>query len=206
MSTISTGPLALRAEIECSDMSGFDVRATDIRIEGLSTPCLLLSAARMQRNIARLKSHLRALGTPLRPHLKTSKSVEIARLLMPTPAGPATVSTIKEAEQFAAAGVRDILYAVGIAPMKLPRVVALRKAGTDLSIVLDSLEQAKAVTAACGDAKERIPVLIEIDSDGHRAGIRPGDPLLQRWLHAHGTLCAGPQRCHRGARRCVCIL
>ena len=56
--------------------------------------------------------------------------------------GPATVSTLKEAEQFAAAGVRDILYAVGIAPTKLPRVTALRKTGIDLSIVLDSREQA----------------------------------------------------------------
>jgi D-serine deaminase-like pyridoxal phosphate-dependent protein len=160
------------------------------RIEDLPTPCLLLSAGRMQRNITQLKNHLQTLGVPLRPHLKTSKCIEVARLLMPTAAGPATVSTVKEAEQFAAAGVRDLLYAVGIAPGKLQRVVALRRAGTDLSIVLDNLEQAQAVVAACREAKERIPVLIEIDADGHRAGLRPDDPRLidvGRALHVGGA-------------------
>src|SRR5262245_13807751 len=87
----------------------------------LPTPGLLLDQQRMDRNIARLKQHLHRLGVGLRPHLKTSKSIDIAHRLMATPAGPATVSTLKEAEEFAAAGVRDILYAVGIAPAKLDR-------------------------------------------------------------------------------------
>jgi D-serine deaminase-like pyridoxal phosphate-dependent protein len=164
--------------------------ATTVRVEDLPTPCLVLSAGRMQRNITRLNRRLQGLGVPLRPHLKTSKSIEVARLLMPTAAGPATVSTLKEAEQFGAAGVRDLLYAVGIAPGKLPRVLALRQAGIDLSIVLDSLEQAQSVVAACREAKERIPVLIEIDADGDRAGLRPDDPKLieiGRALHLGGA-------------------
>ena len=131
-------------------------------LENLATPCLTLDAARMERNIARLKTHLRTLGVPLRPHLKTAKCIEVARLLMATPQGPATVSTLKEAEQFAAAGVRDILYAVGISPAKLSRVIALRREGIDLSIILDSREQAEAVVAACRDTRERLPVLIAI--------------------------------------------
>ena len=97
---------------------------------------------------------------------------------MTTAAGPATVSTLREAEQFAAAGVRDLLYAVGIGPDKLPRVLALRKAGVELSIVLDSLDQAHAVVAACQESKTRIPVLIEIDADDQRAGLRADDPSV----------------------------
>jgi len=159
-------------------MMPLDTFIVQTSVESLATPCLLLDAARMDRNIARLKTHLRALGVPLRPHLKTAKSIDVARLLMATPAGPATVSTLKEAEQFAAAGVRDILYAVGIAPNKLARVVELLKQGVDLSIILDSRAQAEAVVSACHQFGENIPVLIEIDSDGHRAGIRPDDPLL----------------------------
>jgi D-serine deaminase-like pyridoxal phosphate-dependent protein len=160
------------------------------RIENLPTPCLLLDPIRMQRNIDRLKAHLNRLGVNLRPHLKTCKSLEIARLLMPTPAGPATVSTLQEAEQFAAAGVRDLLYAVGIAPNKLARVLDLRRAGVDLSVILDSPEQAQAVAAASREARKCIPALIEIDSDGHRAGLRPGDPRLLeigRILHEGGA-------------------
>jgi D-serine deaminase-like pyridoxal phosphate-dependent protein len=156
----------------------------------LATPCLLLDPHRMHRNVARLKARLTTLGVALRPHLKTSKSIDIARLLMPTPEGPVTVSTLKEAEQFAAAGIRDILYAVGIAPNKLARVSALRRTGVNLSITLDSLEQARAVVAACRETQAPIPVLLEIDCDAHRAGLRPNDPLLleiAQLLHAGGA-------------------
>lgn len=149
-----------------------------MKLTELPTPCLLLDGARCRRNVERLKKILRSLGVPLRPHLKTCKSVEVAQMLMASSAGPATVSTLKEARQFAAAGVRDILYSVGIAPAKLPGVLALRRNGVDLSIVLDSPEQAGEVVTACREAQDRIPTLIEIDSDGTRAGIRPGDPML----------------------------
>jgi D-serine deaminase-like pyridoxal phosphate-dependent protein len=144
----------------------------------LATPGLVLDEAILLRNVARLRGRLGALGMPLRPHLKTPKSVDVARRVLDGGDGPATVSTLKEAEAFAAAGVRDILYAVGIAPQKLPRVLALRAAGCDLSIVLDSAAQAEAVAAACRDSGDRIPVLIEIDSDGLRSGLAPTDPAL----------------------------
>ena len=141
----------------------------------LATPCLVLDADRMGRNIARLKARLDGLGVTLRPHLKTSKSVDVARRVMMSPAGPATVSTLREAEQFAAAGVRDILYAVGIAPSKLPQVLALRAGGADVIVVLDTVEQAQAVAQASRKAGTRIPALIEIDCDGHRSGVLPTD-------------------------------
>ncbi len=144
-------------------------------IFALPTPSLLLNVERVRRNISRLRNHLLNLGVPLRPHLKTAKCAEVARMLMTTAAGPATVSTLREAEQFAAAGVRDMLYAVGIGPDKLPRVLALRKTGIDLSIILDSLDQAHAVVAACKDTNTRIPVLIEIDADDQRGGLLPKD-------------------------------
>ncbi|MGL4966965.1 MAG: DSD1 family PLP-dependent enzyme [Inquilinus sp.] len=144
----------------------------------LPTPSLVLDEGRMLRNVSRLRRHLDGLGVSLRPHLKTVKSVEAARRVLSGGHGPATVSTLKEAEVFAAAGVRDILYAVGIAPQKLPRVLALRAAGCDLSVVLDSPEQAMAVAEASRRAGDAIPALIEIDSDGHRSGLQPDDPAL----------------------------
>ncbi|MBE9639352.1 alanine racemase [Salipiger mangrovisoli] len=139
-------------------------------LDGLTTPALLLDEARMIRNIDRLAAQAQTLGVTLRPHLKTAKSTEIARRL----GGPITVSTLAEAEVFHAAGHTDILYAVGIAPRKLPRVQALRAAGCDLTVILDSLAQARAV------AEAGVPALIEIDSDGHRGGLVPDDPLLIR--------------------------
>ena len=147
-------------------------------LDALPTPALILDETRMLRNVARLRGRLGPLGVALRPHLKTVKSVEAARRLLTGGSGPATVSTLKEAEVFSAAGVRDILYAVGIAPQKLSRVLALRAAGCDLSVVLDSPEQAIAVAEASRQAGDAVPVLIEIDCDGHRSGLRPDDPAV----------------------------
>jgi D-serine deaminase-like pyridoxal phosphate-dependent protein len=144
-------------------------------LHDLATPCLVLDAERMERNVARLTARLERLGVGFRPHLKTAKSVDVAQRVMPAPAGPATVSTLKEAEQFASAGVRDMIYAVGIAPAKLPQVLELRARGVDLVVVLDSVEQAQAVAAASRRAGVRVPALIEIDCDGHRSGVLPGD-------------------------------
>lgn len=144
-------------------------------LETLETPCLVLDVDRMDRNVARLRNRLDKLGVSLRPHLKTAKSVEVARRVMTTSEGPATVSTLKEAEQFAAAGVRDMIYAVGIAPSKLARVVELRAKGVDLAVVLDTVEQAEAVAEVSRTVGQPIPALIEIDCDGHRSGVQPGD-------------------------------
>jgi D-serine deaminase-like pyridoxal phosphate-dependent protein len=130
----------------------------------------------MLRNIERLARHVETLGVALRPHLKTAKSVDVARLMVT--GGSATVSTLAEAEVFAAAGVSDIIYAVGIAPQKLDRVAAIRRGECDLAVILDSVTQAEAVVSASERHGMAIPALIEIDSDDHRSGIRPGDPTL----------------------------
>lgn len=144
----------------------------------VGTPFLALDPARMERNIARLGAHLASLGVPLRPHFKTAKSLEVARRMSGGTLGPATVSTLSEAEVLADAGCRDIVYAVGIAPGKLARVAALRARGVDLAVLLDSRAQAEAVGAASRSSGGRIPALIELDADGHRSGVAPEDPRL----------------------------
>ncbi|WP_144638837.1 DSD1 family PLP-dependent enzyme [Bordetella genomosp. 13] len=160
-------------------------------LHSLDTPCLVLDEPRMDANIERLKARMARLGVALRPHLKTPKSIEVARRVMASPEGPATVSTLQEAEQFAQAGVRDILYAVGISASKLDRVLALRAAGTDLTVVVDSLAAAQAVAERSRAEGTRIPALIEIDCDGHRAGVRPDQTeqlqAIGRALHEGGA-------------------
>jgi len=149
-----------------------------LNLESLDTPCLVLDVSRMRRNIARLKARLAPMNVQLRPHLKTPKCIEVAREVMQSPQGPATVSTLKEAEQFAEQGLRDLLYGVCIAPHKLPRVSALRQRGVDLMLVVDSIEAAQAVAQQSKQTRDAIPVLIEIDSDGHRSGVQPASGLL----------------------------
>ena len=138
----------------------------------LDTPALVLDEARMMRNVRRLAERAQALNVTLRPHLKTAKSTDVASRVLGGGPAPITVSTLAEAEMFHAAGYSDILYAVGIAPGKLARVAALRAAGCDLKVILDSAVQAQAV------AETGIPALIEIDSDGHRGGVSPDAAVL----------------------------
>jgi D-serine deaminase-like pyridoxal phosphate-dependent protein len=141
-------------------------------LDTLQTPCLLLDEARLRANVDRMKAHLAALGVGFRPHLKTAKSLDVARIAMTSPEGPAMVSTLREA-YFAEAGVRDMIYGAGIAPGKLARVSAIRARGVDLAVILDSIEQAEAVAAHVRDTGDRVPVLIEVDTDGHRSGLSP---------------------------------
>ena len=140
----------------------------------LSTPCLVLDEVKMHANIARLHARVRSLGVGLRAHVKTCKSIPIAERMGTLPHAPITVSTLQEAERFFAAGYRDVLYAVGIAPGKLDHVLDLRARGCDLMVVVDSVDGARVVA----DRGASVPTLIEIDSDDHRAGVRPHDQAL----------------------------
>lgn len=152
--------------------------ASSDRLLDPDTPFLAVDQDKVVANIARLNGHLAQFPVSLRPHVKTAKSVDLTRLLFDGATGPIAVSTMAEAEAFAAAGFSDILYAVGISPAKLDRVLSLRAQDVDLVVLLDSVEQATAVAAASRTAGIPIPVLIEVDCDGHRGGVRPDDPAL----------------------------
>ena len=181
---------------------------TDHRPLSLTTPCLLVDKTKMVRNIDRLAARAAHLGVSERPHLKTVKSVEAARVVLKNGGKKATVSTLAEAEVFAAAGINDIAYGVGIAPSKLERVVALHRAGCRLTVLLDSEAQAQAVAQASRAAGIAIPAMIEIDCDGHRSGLTPDSPALAKIGHilndggaaVEGVLCHAGESYHAVGR------
>jgi D-serine deaminase-like pyridoxal phosphate-dependent protein len=144
----------------------------------LETPALLLDAGRMQANIARMNARAAALGVRLRPHVKTAKCLPVVQAMTGGRPAPITVSTLREADEFAAQGYSDITYAVGITPNKLGHVARLLAQGVALGVILDSVAAAQALAAAAGGWTRPLKVLIEIDTDGHRAGLRPDDPQL----------------------------
>lgn len=141
----------------------------------LDTPAAILDPTRMQANIQRMQERLSALGVRFRPHVKTSKCLPVVRAQQAAGAQGITVSTLKEAEHFFAAGIVDILYAVGITPGKLAKVLALRRQGCDLKIITDNAVSAAAIVAFGRAQAECFEVWIEIDCDGHRSGIKPDD-------------------------------
>jgi D-serine deaminase-like pyridoxal phosphate-dependent protein len=161
-----------------------------VDLRELETPCLVLDRTKLARNLGRMRGHLTRLGVALRPHVKTAKSIEVAQLALAGGPAAITVSTLKEAEQFFAHGITDILYAVGITPNKLDHVADLRRRGADVVIILDNVESARLVAAHGAARGMRYPALIEIDSDGHRSGVKPEAAALidiGRALHEGGA-------------------
>lgn len=162
-----------------------DTRGTNIQngetattVGALATPALLLDRDRLDRNLARLSSRMAPGGVVLRPHMKTAKSIDVARRAYPSEPGPITVSTLEEAEYFAHHGFEDMTYAVGLALHTAERAMRLRKAGIDLKVLLDSPEQATMLGAAGRAVGVTPSAFIEIDCDGHRGGLSPTDPKL----------------------------
>jgi len=160
----------------------------------ISTPAALLDEAVMDNNIARMQKRMTALGVRLRPHVKTPKCIAVARRQRDAGASGITVSTLKEADEFFAAGFTDVLYAVCIAPDRLDRVLALRRNGCSVTILVDSIAAAQAVVHRGAAEAHTFDVMIEIDTDGHRSGVRPdADELIAigRVLHQGGTALKG---------------
>lgn len=148
-------------------------------IHDLVTPSLLLDQGRLGRNIARLADRARQLGVVLRPHMKTAKSIDVARRVFPEGPGPITVSTLAEAEYFARHGYRDMTYAVGLSPSAALRAMELcRCTGADIKLLLDTVEQADALIEVLEASGVTPSVLIELDVDDHRGGLKPDDPKL----------------------------
>ena len=171
------------------------------RLADLDTPSALINVPRMQHNIARMQARMDALGVAFRPHVKTAKCLPVAQAQLDAGARGITVSTLKEAEQFFAAGVKDILYAVGIVPGKLAPALALRRRGCELKILVDSVAGAEAIARFGREHGEAFEVWIEIDADGHRSGVPPeSDTLLAvgRALHDGGMRLGGVMA-HAGA-------
>jgi D-serine deaminase-like pyridoxal phosphate-dependent protein len=157
-------------------------------LRNVETPVLVLDQHRMNANIRRMRDQLARLGVAFRPHVKTSKSIDVVRRTIGAETGPITVSTLKEAEYFAGFGFTDILYAVGITPNKLQRVLDLRARGVALTVILDSVEMAEALAAVATARNASFEVMIEIDCDGHRSGVQPGSDQL---LHIAQRLAEG---------------
>ncbi|WP_420406227.1 alanine racemase [Nisaea sp.] len=138
-----------------------------MKLSDLQTPCLILDRTRLARNCSRMIDRAKALGVALRPHMKTGKSAEIAKLATAGQPGGVTVSTLAEAEYLFENGFADILYAVCLPPSKLDRAAALTAHGADLKILIDSPEVAEDIAAHPGSHK----VVIEIDCGEHRTGV-----------------------------------
>jgi len=144
----------------------------------LATPALLVDRDLVERNTTLMREKARQSRVGLRPHVKTHKTLEIARMQLGAESGPITVSTLAEAEFFADGGFRDITYAVPIAPGKLDRAATLAARIDRLNLLIDHPDTLGAIEAFAAGKRLRFDLFLEIDSGYHRSGLLPDDPQL----------------------------
>lgn len=146
----------------------------------METPAFLVDRNIVEQNCSRMREKARRSNVAFRPHVKTHKSIEIARMQHGGKIGPITVSTLAEAEFFAAARFRDITYAVPIAPEKLARAADLAGRIDRLNVLIDTFDALRAIEEHGGP----FDVFLKVDCGYHRAGVDPADPESVRLAQA----------------------
>lgn len=142
-------------------------------IEDLDTPAVLIDLDRLEQNVARMAGRARSAGVLLRPHCKTHKLPEVARLQLRAGAAGITLAKVGEAEVFAEHGFDDIFLAypvVGAA--KARRLLALAER-IRIAVGADSVEGARTLSDVFAPAGRRLDVMLKIDAGFHRAGVLP---------------------------------
>lgn len=139
----------------------------------ISTPSLILDIHRVRRNAERISSKAKDLAVRLRPHIKTHKCIEVARLQTAHHNGAITVSTLAEARAFGANGFSDITYAVPIERGKFDEAIELNGGSLKLNLLTDDAETAMQLNEAVGRAGVKFDVFVKIDCGTHRVGVEP---------------------------------
>ncbi|RNA67037.1 alanine racemase [Alteribacter keqinensis] len=142
------------------------------------TPVLVLDLEKMNRNIERMAASARKNNVKLRPHIKTHKSLEVAKRQIHAGATGLTVATLSEAEVFQNAGFDDLLVAFPLrSEEKIARFVALAKRGR-LIATIDDIVQAGRLDEAAATAGMRVEVWVKVNSGLNRCGVDPGEEAV----------------------------
>lgn len=150
----------------------------NLRQEQLDTPALLLHKTKLLNNIDNIAEIAASYGVHFRPHIKTHKSKDIARLQIDAGANGLTVAKVGEAEKLVEAGFTDILIAYPIShSLKLKRIQKLRHQAR-IIVTVDSVEQATMINKEM-QAQEPLEVWIKVNSGLNRCGVEPREEVLE---------------------------
>lgn len=142
-------------------------------VASLKTPSLLLDIDRVRKNAARISDIATRNGARLRPHIKTHKCIEVAKIQTAGHNGAVTVSTLAEARAFSENGFTDITYAVPIEPGKFDEAIEFVRNGVELNLLTDNAETASQLDEVTGRAGVKFDVFVKIDCGTHRVGVEP---------------------------------
>lgn len=141
------------------------------RIEDLDTPAVLIEQAILDSNILRMQQLANNHGLQLRPHVKTHKSVVLARKQIAAGAIGIAVAKLSEAEVFASNGFTDIQIANQVVgQQKIERLARLAQR-VDISCAVDSVEHIQAISNVFSSIGLTANLFIEVDTGLRRAGV-----------------------------------
>lgn len=142
------------------------------------TPAAVIDMDRVERNIARVQAACDAAGVANRPHIKTHKSPELAKLQIKAGARGITCQKLGEAEVMADAGIDDILISYNLlGDEKMARLGALR-GRIDVTVAADNAIVVADLTKAAAAAGRPLSVVVECDTGRKRAGVEtPGEAI-----------------------------
>ena len=146
-------------------------------IEELPTPAVLVDLDVLERNVRRMAGRAKAAGVRLRPHAKTHKSVDIARMQLAAGAAGLSLAKTSEAEVFVAAGFEDLFLAYPVVGADKGRRLLALAARARLAVGVDSVEGAATLAGVFAEAGRRLDVLVKVDVGYHRVGVPPEGAL-----------------------------
>ncbi|WP_429818543.1 alanine racemase [Ensifer sp. B1-9] len=169
----------------------------------LPTPYVELDEIRLMSNLRGMQARADASGVTLRPHIKTHKSLAIARRQLDLGAVGVTASKPEEALVFVEAGVPSLTLAYPIVrPEKIDRLVASAKArGTELLLIAAHETGVDAIAAAAAALGVRLGVFLKVDVGLGRVGVKPQDPAalaLAKRIDRHPHLAFAGLLSHAG--------
>lgn len=145
----------------------------------IETPAVLIDSATLDRNLFNMASYCKAHNLALRPHTKTHKIPEIARLQLKYGAPGITVAKLAEAEVMADAGMSDITIVYPLwAESKWKRLTELAKR-VKISVAMDSLAVAEGISQAATAAGVEVGIRLEFDTGLRRCGLPLEDQAIE---------------------------
>jgi D-serine deaminase-like pyridoxal phosphate-dependent protein len=145
----------------------------------LDTPIPVVDLDVVENNIRQLQEACDAAGVFNRPHIKTHKSVQLAKLQQKFGAKGITCQKLGEAEVMADAGFTDILISYNIIGEAKRRRIAALCDRIDLTVSCDSKYVADELSRAVGESKNGLRVLVECDTGRHRCGVLTAEAAIE---------------------------
>ncbi len=163
-----------------STVEADDVMEADISKWELDTPALCVDLDLLESNLAKLQQTVVGNGIASRPHAKTHKCPQIARLQLENGAVGICTAKVSEAVSMFEHGVdRILMTTANVTPFKITRAMELRRRCTAFIQATDTAENARDLSEAARALGIVADVVVDVDSGGHRTGITPGEPALE---------------------------